>query len=512
MSLLILLLSVAGPGFGGAAHVQVRALPLLRRENGGNFTDVKKVPSHALFLAVREEEASKAALSLVASKYETIAHGKPPGPGPGWGTQKVTTYPDDWKQVQRAKNVDKARMQYFKFSKKPAITTFDKEIDACRACITFFPEKEDGEKYHAPIPKNEMGGEWARVCHAGPCDFRDPQTQPWGGVIGAGTEAFTDPWGSWWKPPENKQCMTKDPVFGYSDCEPILYDSMENMYDVTRFCSYQTQLSFPPPTNKTLSPWTGVEKHFTRLNSGREPCLTVIETMGPNLYSDMNSFDSNLNQLSGCCQSMHLSMMCVADVANHSGVWLKDEKGYNDTRETIQEPLELFSKYCTPLCIYDANLRARYATDPQRRTDTANQFMLLKAAQLVGPKFEDARVSTGPGPWEGEFCEHYPSSDVCIQLPTCKLCTQHGGYWCADEPVECRGPADTRACASGLQETAIACVQATPAPPIAEIPPPAPPPKKPKRILPPPIEIGPCKYLTVEKIWSQEVPRTGEQA
>merc|ERR1719326_1954362 len=98
---------------------------------------------------------------------------------------------------------------------------------ACRACEEFYPVKRDGKRLHAALHTDPNGGVWAQSCRVGPCDFRDPQTQPVGGVVGIG---------------DDRTCITLDPVPWFTDCDQVLNDDASSMLDVTRYCSYREQI------------------------------------------------------------------------------------------------------------------------------------------------------------------------------------------------------------------------------------------------------------------------------
>eukprot|EP00747_Dinoflagellata_sp_TGD_P182319 gnl/TRDRNA2_/TRDRNA2_36531_c0_seq1.p1 gnl/TRDRNA2_/TRDRNA2_36531_c0~~gnl/TRDRNA2_/TRDRNA2_36531_c0_seq1.p1 ORF type:complete len:436 (-),score=52.79 gnl/TRDRNA2_/TRDRNA2_36531_c0_seq1:243-1550(-) len=357
----------------------------------------------------------KVVSSVAVRRDATMSVSKSIG-GPGWGDEAITSYPNDDKQIKRAHSA----RSYWGYSKQPAATTFDTELDACRACITFYPEKQDGLKNHASIPQDVSGGAWAKTCHAGPCDLRDPQTQPWGGIVGAGSEAFQDAFGGWWKPPDNKQCITLDPVQWYKDCDPILRTGLATMYDISRYCSYTSQLSLPSPTPAFLSPFAGVSKPFTRLNPSREQCLGTIQKQGKALFDDTNVCDSNLKELSECCHSMHASLICLFNTAKETKIAFTDQEGYNQTKESLEESVELFTKYCEPLCMASS---------------------------------------------KGEFCKHFPRSDICVALDNCNVCTTHGAEWCEDSGG-CHCPSSTVKCRHDTQTTPMSCIAGTQKPPL----------------------------------------------
>lgn len=371
--------------------------------------------------------------------------------GPGWGDAPFTKYPDPTGgRVARAEPHG-----YASFSHEEEVTAYKTPLDACKACITFFPTKADGQKFSAAIHQDASGGSWAQTCRAGPCDFRDPQTQPWGGVIGAGSEAYQDAFGAWWRSPQGRSCMTRDPVSWYKDCGPILLEAASTYLDVTRYCSFTHQIFVPPPvgaeTSGAVVAMAGGSAPFARLDGSGEQCQAVIAKQGAALLDDRSMCDSDLNALSGCCESVFESMKCLVVESKATGTNFHDQMALNATMDATREMRELFSRYCVPLCQYS----------------------------------------------RPEFCEMYPHSDICVSgRDTCLPCVRYGGIWCSDtKTCEC-SISSTR---KGCSRTALQCAGPRFEPPPA---PTAPPP--PTTPLPPmDMGMGECKYLEMEKVWSQ---------
>jgi len=368
--------------------------------------------------------------------------------GPGWGDDPHTKYPNPTGgRISRTKPHG-----YATFNKEPGVTTYQTPLDACRACMTFFPSKEDGHKFHDPIHQDAAGGSWEQRCRAGPCDFRDPQNQPWGGMIGAGSEAFQDTFASWWRAPTTESCMTRDPVSWYHDCESMLLEDAKNYHDITQYCSYRNQIFVPPPADQPGSKiFAGATTAFTRLDASHENCYATIADQGEKLFSDRKQCDSDVIKLSGCCESVFEALHCVATEGKGRGISLSDQAGFEATQDAVNSTLQLFSQYCVPLCQYSKE----------------------------------------------EFCAHYPTSDICVGYVTCPDCTRHGGSWCEDtQKCECSAR-------PGCAQTALQCAGPDWKPP--------PPPSVPKPITPPPpgppppsdFGLGDCKYLEMEKAWSQ---------
>jgi len=270
----------------------------------------------------------------------------------------------------------------------PEFTTFSNASTACQACMEFFPEKEDGETYHSALYEDKDGGVWPRTCRAGPCDFRDPQTQPVGGVEGRGV----GPGGM----PDGKTCITRDPVPWYKECEPVIKTETKTLLDVTRYCSYKHQIFVPPPA-KTASHFTGSKgKGWNRIGGSKEQCMLTIEKEGSNLMDSMTFCDSNIKALSGCCETVFNSLNCVAETAVNNKLWSARQGSiFSNLDKEGSQMLATFSKYCVPLC--------------QNNKE--------------------------------EFCKKYPQADVCVDHRTCSDCTSGGGLWCPKlESCHCPGP------------------------------------------------------------------------
>mmetsp|Transcript_12560 Transcript_12560/g.23516 ORF Transcript_12560/g.23516 Transcript_12560/m.23516 type:complete len:398 (+) Transcript_12560:34-1227(+) len=270
-------------------------------------------------------------------------------------------------------------LAYVKYG-KPQFTTFSNASAACQACITYYPLKEDGGRFNSPMHQatdKETGGdptEWLRKCRAGPCDFRDPQTQPEGGIIGMGPD---------FGKPDGKTCLTRDPVMWYSDCEEVLQKSSSSVLDVTRYCSYKHQIFFPPPAGLPTN-FADVDTAFTRFGRSKEQCTATIAKQGQALFGEVNACDTDLEALSGCCESVYGVMTCVQEGAG--GILAAEE---------LSSTMEVFEKYCVPLCKYT----------------------------------------------EEEFCTKFPHSDVCVKHESCETCTASGGLWCPKlMSCHCPGP------------------------------------------------------------------------
>lgn len=225
-------------------------------------------------------------------------------------------------------------LAYVKFG--PAqFTTFVNASAACQACVMYYPTKQDGGRGHAGLYKateHDTGGDetkWERQCRAGPCDFRDPQTQPDGGIIGKGPDFGN---------PDGKTCLTLEPVTWYSNCEGILQKSAASPLEVTQYCSYKYQLYFPPPAGSGIS-FANYKIPFQRFSNSQQ-CTKTIEKHGAALFGEINSCDSDLEALSSCCESVYGAMTCV----QKGGVVL--------AAEDLGETMAVFEKYCVPLCKY----------------------------------------------------------------------------------------------------------------------------------------------------------------
>jgi len=253
---------------------------------------------------------------------------------------------------------------------EPEFTTFSNLTTACQACMEFFPEKEDGKRFHLNLYEDkESGGIWERSCRAGKCDFRDPQTDPVGGIVGKG---------------DNRICITRDPVQWYSDCDPILRESTQTLLDATRYCSYHEQIFIPPPKG-TVSRFAGKVEAWERIGLGEhgkpEQCLATIEKEGAALLDGQNFCDSDLPALSGCCESIFNALNCVAETSKQTTQGIFTQMG-----DQAAQMFEAFNQFCVPLCQYTKE----------------------------------------------EFCskEEYKGSDVCIAPEDCSQCTSRGGLWC----------------------------------------------------------------------------------
>jgi len=367
--------------------------------------------------------------------------------GPGWGDPGTTTekgeYPNGLKDVAR-----RPAWRYEEYGGPPPGTVFGSVVEACDQCIAFYPEKlGDGGKFGSPEYKDAKGGHWEQRCRAGPCNFREPQTQPWGGVLGAGSVA--DPSVGWWKGPDDGTCFTLDPVFKFQECEPALRPAARTTHDLLRWCGYKHQIAALPME------FAGAKTPFTRLGGGKEECQNIIEKEGHAFYDDKSFFDSDLKALSGCCENSYEVIKCVIDEGlKKSDIIMNDLVEFNNTMNKMRDMGALFEAYCTPICEFD----------------------------------------------EAEFCSHYPTSDKCAKYSDCESCVMHSGTWHFDTK-ECKkdGPWWTA-------KTPIQCKPTTPppmtTPPPTEPPPPPLPPPEPD--VPPPEPVfPPCKYLEVSKIWSQ---------
>lgn len=282
----------------------------------------------------------------------------------------------------------------------PEFTTFSNVTTACQACMEFWPVKEDGKRFHQALYEDkESGGTWERSCRAGKCDFRDPQTDPVGGIIGKGV----GPGGK----PDGRTCITRDPVPWYSDCDPILRESAQTLLDVTRYCSYREQMFIPPPAG-SVSRFGGKVEAWARIGGTHEQCLVTIEKQGAALLDGMSFCDSDLPALSGCCETVYSSLSCVAELSVHS-----EEGVFAQMGSGAQQMLESFSKYCVPLCQY---------TKP-------------------------------------EFCAkpEYAGSDICVNPSGCTECTVRGGLWCP-KLKSCHCPSKNPPCIAPPITTPMQCL------------------------------------------------------
>lgn len=277
--------------------------------------------------------------------------------------------------------------QYVQYG-PPEFTTFSNATMACQACIEFFPEKLDGKRFHSRLYEDSNGGVWEQSCRAGACDFRDPQTDPVGGIIGKGV----GPGGA----PDGKTCLTRDPVPMYQDCEPVVKTAAMSVTQVTQYCSYREQLFVPPPAD-TVSHFAGSKgKAWSRIGGNKEQCMATIENQGAALMDTMSFCDSDLPALSGCCETVFETLTCVAETAVANGVWSQEQGSvFAIMGDVGTQMLEAFANYCVPLC--------------QNTKE--------------------------------EFCEKYPHADVCVSFGTCSDCTATGGLWCPKlESCHCPSP------------------------------------------------------------------------
>lgn len=395
--------------------------------------------------------------ATLASRLAAEARlGGPIGPGPGWGSPpgSPVKYPSGWNQIPREPPhgyTEYGTPEQDGVDDHPG-TSFDTRPAACSACISFYPEQRDGEKFHDPVYRDPKGGKWEQRCRVGPCNQRDPQVQPWGGMIGAGSESYTDmtltSWGSWWRAPLGKSCFTQDPVSWFEDCEGVLLEDAKSMYDLTRICSYRHQIAIPPPQNKGLRPlgFAGATEAFTRLDSSREKCLATIQSQGTALFDNSSFCDSDIRALSGCCESVFDSFKCLINEGRESKLAAKDMAGLNATKLAMEPALQLFSDFCIPLCQYSKE----------------------------------------------EFCDHYPDSDICVQYLDCKPCTAHHGFWAIDRK-ECTCTQDQFALttcpkASGGPITVTTTTRR---------------PSSTTGLPMPDIDVPSCKYLEMKDVWSQ---------
>lgn len=338
-------------------------------------------------------------------------------------------------------------------TRKPNVTAYPDLLSACRACIEFFPAKEDGLKFHAAMHHDTWGGgTWPGTCHAGPCTTR-------GDIIVVGSSVESN---------EESFCITQVPVPWFSECEPVLQAAMTNVYDLSRFCSYREQIFVPPPAHE-LSAFVGVTQAFTRLDNTQETCLDTINTQGTRLWDDMNFCDTDLHTLSGCCESVHDSLKCTYEVGGSAPAFIlqQDQQGWDQLKASSGVATGLFDEFCVPLCV--------------------NSYE--------------------------EFCEKYPYADICVQYRECAPCTRSGGFWCA-ETGECQCPLGSAAligrpdpqCPSEPIKSTLQCLASTtPAPPAPPaLRPRAPPAPAPPPPLPPAMQ---CKYLEMVDVWSQDMGR-----
>lgn len=287
----------------------------------------------------------------------------------------------------------------------PQITTFSNASTACAACVEFYPKKEDGKRFHDDLYQDKNGGVWPRSCRAGSCDFRDPQTDPVGGVVGKGV----GPGGK----PDGKTCLTRDPVPWFADCELILFAEAKSVLDVTRYCSYREQMFIPPPTGQ-VSHFGGKPEAWKRIGGNGENCLATISKQGANLFDSTSNCDVDLKALSGCCETVYSALTCVAESSAERG--LSPGKGgqasiFASMTEEGEQMLEAFSSFCVPLC-------------------------------------ENTKE---------EFCGKFPASDPCITYEDCQACTGHGGAWCP-QLKSCHCPTEELPCVATPVTAPLQCL------------------------------------------------------
>jgi len=267
--------------------------------------------------------------------------------------------------------------------------------------MEFYPIKEDGERFHAKKYEDPSGGVWARSCRAGQCDFRDPQTDPVGGIIGKGV----GPEGK----PDGKTCITRDPVPWFTDCDPVIRDTTKSLLDATRYCSYREQLFIPPPAG-TVSRFAGKAQAWARIGGTNEQCLATIEREGAALFDGMTFCDSNLPALSGCCETVYSALTCVAETAS-AKAGVSQDGIFSSVSGEAAQMLESFTKYCVPLC-----------------------------------------KNTKP-----EFCKKYPGTDICVNAKGCTECTKKGGLWCPKLET-CHCPSKNPPCLKPPITTPLQCL------------------------------------------------------
>lgn len=195
-------------------------------------------------------------------------------------------------------------------------------------------------KFHSPLYKDvESGGVWKRSCRAGACDFRDPQTDPVGGVIGKGQ----GPDGK----PDDRTCITRDPVPWFSDCEPVLLKSTTTLFDATRYCSYREQLFIPPPAGM-VSRFSGKPEAWARIGGTHEQCHRTIEKEGAALLDTASLCDADLPALKGCCGAVLSALTCLADTG--AGFGETPQSIISSLGDEAEKLFESFEKYCPLLC------------------------------------------------------------------------------------------------------------------------------------------------------------------
>jgi len=298
-------------------------------------------------------------------------------------------------------------------------TSYDDPYHACIGCVRFNPMIHLEATPGGP-PPNE--------CRYGPCDFRDPQTQPWGGVLGGGGSE-PDPENGWYLPAKPLVCFTLDGISWFDKCDSVLFDEAKSTYEVSTACEYREQLN-------VVGPFVGAAAPFMRIGEKRnhEKCAEVIKA-GWTLYDDKNAFNSDLEALYGCCETVHQYFTCVGD---RKDILTNDTAGLLALDNIVNNTVADFSLFCVPMYAY---------------------------------------------PTQEEFCGKFPTSDPCAgPFDGCEPCTNVGGAWCEffDKPSTCGPPKDAY---PWCITDPTMCPVPAPAPPAP--PPPAPPPAGP---APPPPE------------------------
>lgn len=328
-----------------------------------------------------------------------------------------------------------ATPSYVKYG-RPEFTTFSNATTACQACAEFFPTKEDGKRFHAGLYNDASGGVWERTCRAGKCDFRDPQTDPVGGIIGKG---------------DTRTCITRDPVPWFTECEPVLRDSVHSVLDATRYCSYKEQMFIPPPAG-TVSRFADKPKAWRRIGGTNEQCLATIENEGSALFDSASFCDANLPALSGCCETVFTALSCVAETSSKSGA---PGGIFSSMSGETAQMAEAFTKYCVPLC-----------------QNTKEQF-----------------------------CEKYPGTDICVDHKDCSGCTGKGGLWCPKLET-CHCPSKNPPCIAPPITTPLQCL-APKDDAKAAAPPPAADAKDDAADGPGEGEAPLCKYAEMARMWKR---------
>lgn len=286
----------------------------------------------------------------------------------------------------------------------PEFSTFDNKTSACKACVEFFPEKLDGKKGHSGLYHDENGGIWAQGCRAGLCDFRDPQTDPVGGIVGHGVGVGGKP--------DGRTCLTRDPVQWYTDCETVMLDASYTPLDVTRYCTYREQIFIPPPVG-TASYFAGNPKAWTRVGGSKEQCMTTIEKHGSALFESMNFCAADLGALTGCCETMLRALNCLGETAAARGIG--DQSVILPSWEATGM-LTTFQKYCVPLCehktvkpktcesctkqggLWCPKLKSCHCPSGKPPCIAEPITVPLKCNPVIKPKFRVPGSSTTPGP------------------------------------------------------------------------------------------------------------------